>query len=291
MAALAAAAYPSANSFAQKSKDDSNAPYQAKPWPADSSGASFKTKPIPPLKTIPPSAFNTSSSPITQFVEYRSQDQMSPSDRALAISIKPTIQENATLAGFDFEGAKWTYQQIVCKALPEHLFLLFKDDNGTGDVSLFSVAIPINSNHQVRVIPIRRRGFALFSPAPVNPLTISAFNRIRAGEPASKSADWLSISLCYAALTGAHPELSPMLNQSSGTDDSLAFPPTLQVETNGNSTVRFVDETEPRQPREWALSFDVKGQLLKVTEFPTPTFTIRQIPPLPENHAAALDSH
>jgi hypothetical protein len=72
-------------------------------------------------------------------------------------------------------------------------------------VSVFTVSIPRGGDGRVRIIPIQRRGYSLFSPAPINALTISAFNHIRAEEH-PKAPDWLGTGLCYAALAGAHPQ-------------------------------------------------------------------------------------
>jgi hypothetical protein len=132
------------------------------------------------------------------------------------------------------------------------------------------------------VIPIQRRGYALYSPAPINRLTISTFNQIRADEPTSKDSDWLATSLCYAAFTGTHPEISLPPGQTAHPELSLSFPPTLEVAAGGESTVRFVDVATGRQPREWALTFDSDGRLLKVSDFLSPAFPVT---PLPETSA------
>lgn len=209
---------------------------------------------------------------------YLSQGQMSAADRALAAGADPTIRDAATLAGMELDTGKWVYQQLACRALPDHLFLIFTADNGPGDVSIFSAAIPRGGNGRIRVIPVERRGYSLFSPAAVNPLTVAAFNRIRADEPANKSADWLATALCYAALAGAHPAISPSPKDTKDAGSALVFPPTLEIGDLGESTVRFVDVSTERQPTEWALTFSQKGQLLKVDHFATPNFAVTPIP-------------
>jgi hypothetical protein len=139
-------------------------------------------------------------------LEFRFFDQMSPRDRDLAAGAESTIGERAGFAGLEFNQGKWSYQQVVCSALPGHLFLQFTRNNGIGDVSVFSASIPRSGDGQVRIIPILRRGYSLFSPAPINALTISAFNHIRAEEQAGETPYWLATGLCYAALAGAHPK-------------------------------------------------------------------------------------
>ena len=273
--ALASCSLSLAAQEAQSKSDASPAPYAVTPVPDVSSGDSYKSRPVPAFQG------ETPQSSSAELIEFRSQSQMTQPDRDLAEGAQASIREEAALAGIEFEQGNWTYQQIVCQALPGHLFLLYKGESGAGDISLFSAAIAHVGNSHPRIIPIQRRGFSLFSPAPVNPLTIAAFNRIRSSEPETQKADWLATALCYAALTGAHPETATMPDKSPDTGLSLSFPPTLEVGNYGESTVRFVDVASPRQPKEWALTFDAKGKLLKVANSAVPTYAIKPITVLP----------
>jgi hypothetical protein len=263
---------------AQSSVDSSSTESQGTPLPSDLSGSSYKARPIAPVPVSPAFSANVPESAKIDPLEYRSPDEMTAEDRALAANADAKIREGATLAGMEFEQGKWTHQQLVCRALPDHVFLLFENDNGPGDVSLFSAAIPRGSAGRLRIIPIERRGYSLFSPAPVNALTVTAFNRIRADEPENKSADWLATALCYAALAGARPAVTPSQEKAAGNDIALAFPPTLELDDAGDSTVRFVDVASAPNPSEWALTFNAKGQLLNVVHFPTPAFSAVPIP-------------
>jgi hypothetical protein len=265
-------------SVAQSGANSSDSSATAKPLPSDLSGSSYKSRPIPRVAIIAPFASSVSSSGTTDPLEYRSGDRMPETDRALAANADPKIREAAALAGIEFDKGRWSVRQLVCSALPGHLFLIFEADNGPGDVSLFSAAIPRAGNGRVRIVPIERRGYSLFSPAPINALTVAAFNRIRSEEPENQSADWLATALCYAALAGAHPAISPAQKDPSGAKMPLAFPPTLEVGSSGDSTVRFVDGSTARQPTEWALTFSQKGRLLKVDRFATPNFAVTPIP-------------
>jgi len=239
---------------------------------------SYPARPVPQAKTLTPFSTNASSSGIGQFIVYRPLEQMSQSDRDLAAKTQPAIRDAAAFAGIDFDKEKWRYRQLECQALPGHLFLLFAGDSGDGDASLFSAAIPLAGKGRVRVIPVARRGFSLFSPAPVNLLAMAAFNRIRAQEPASPPPDWLSTGLCYAALTEPRSEVSASPSPSPEANIALSFPPTLEVGVDGESTVRFVNVAEPRQPMQWALTFDRKGQLVEVRHFPTPAYATTIVP-------------
>lgn len=237
----------------------------------------YAAKPVPQAKTVTPFSSNTSSG-IGHFVVYRPREEMSQSDRDLAAKTLPAIRDAAVFAGIEFDKEKWSYRQLECQALPGHLFLLFAGNSGVSDASLFSAAIQRAGKGRVRVIPVERRGFSLFSPAPVNLLAMAAFNRIRADEPAGPPPDWLSTGLCYAALTEPRLEVSASPSPSPEANLALSFPPTLEIGVDGESTVRFVNVAEPRQPMQWALTFDAKGQLVKVEHLPTPVYATTIVP-------------
>jgi len=275
---------------AQTSQTPPEIPYPVKPLPPETSTMPYPAKPVPQGKNLNPFSSDVSPSGIAQFIVYRPLEEMSPSDRDLAAKSQPAIREAAAFAGIEFEKEKWHYRQLQCQALPGHLFLLYAGDSGVGDASLFSAAIPRTGKGRVRIIPVERRGFSLFSPAPVNELAVAAFNRIRAQEPAGPPPDWLSTSLCYAALTEPRSQVSASSRPSSGTNRApeanparepniaLSFPPTLEVGVDGESTIRFVNVAEPRQPMQWALTFDPKGRLIKVEHFPTPAYATTIVP-------------
>jgi len=246
--------------------------------PSNSSGAFYKTRPVPATEIVAPFSLDASPAESANPVEFRSESQMSEMDRNLAASAEPSIREGATMAGIDFNTGKWSYQELVCQALPGHVFLLFDENNGAGDRSLFSAAIPRSGAGRVRIIPIQRRGYSLFSPAPVNALAIAAFNRIRVDESASNTADWLATAWCYAALTGSHLEASPLPSKSADANLALSFPPTIEITSYGNAIVRFVDVAAARQPMQWALTFNSKGKLLGVARSATPLYDVKLLP-------------
>ncbi len=201
--------------------------------------------------------------PVTA-LEFRPYDRMTQQDRDLAADGESSIEERAGFAGLEFNQGKWNYQQIVCPALPNHLLLQFTRNNGTGDVSVFSASIPRGDSGRVRIIPILRRGYSLFSPAPINALTISAFNRIRAEEHPIDPPQWLATGLCYAALAGAHPQIGPPeVNEIK----KLPAPPPgrIFIPMHGGAVISFVDAAAIPRPMQWTMTFNGKGKLLKAT--------------------------
>ncbi len=197
-------------------------------------------------------------------IQLLSSAEMTSHDRDLVADAESSIQERAGVENLEFDQAGWTYHQVVCPALPGHLFLRFSRNDGTRDMSMFSVAIPRNGDGRVHIIPIVRRGYSLFSPAPIAALTVAAFNRIRAEENADHRADWLGTGLCYAALAGANPQAGDAKSTSAGLEGvPITMPPTLLITGDGGAIVRFADVSAVPHPMEWSMIFDAKGKLVK----------------------------
>jgi len=225
------------------------------PQPSRVRKAAPRPMPFPPA--------SETSEPVAS-LEFLPYERITQQDRDLEADAESSISERAGFAGLEFNQSKWNYQQVVCPALPNHLFLQFTRNNGTGDVSVFSVSIPRGGDGRVRIIPILRRGYSLFSPAPINALTISAFNHIRAEEHPAKAPDWLGTGLCYAALAGAKPEIGP----PEETDfRKLPVAPAGRevVPLHGGAVIRFTDVAAISRPMEWTMTFNGKGKLLKAT--------------------------
>jgi len=253
---------------------------QAQAGPSDSTHAQ-QGKPVP--EVVRPMPFPIASPvPRTALaVEFRAAEKMTEKDRLLEADAESAIGEKAGFADLGFNVGKWSYQQIVCPALPNHLFLGFTRNNGVGDVSLFSASIPRNGEGRVRIIPIQRRGYSFFSPAPINALTISAFNHIRAEEQSDQAPDWAGTALCYAALAGAHPEAE--VPADSAADRKYPQNPhaILNIPDRGGAIIEFTDVTVRPRPMTWTLSFNGKGRLLKATHAPAGLIAAKAVPAIP----------
>src|SRR5579863_3455873 len=212
-------------------------------------------------------------------IEFISPDKMSEKDKLLEADAESSIQERTGWAAMDFNQGTWNYRQLVCPALPNHLFLQFTRNNGAGDVSVFSASIPRNGEGRVRIIPIQRRGYSLFSPAPINALTISAFNHIRAEEKAGRTPDWLMTGLCYAALAGAHPETVLLPDTLAAQKFPAAPPATLEIPLKGGAVIHFVDVAAAPHPMQWTMTFDGKGKLLRAGHSVAPLITAKGVAP------------
>lgn len=121
---------------------------------------------VPPPVSPTPFSTDASTRHSAFSVEFRPADRMTEADRLLAADAESSIAEHAGLNGFEFEQGRWSYQQVVCPALPHHLFLQYTRNNGVGDVTVFSASIPRGGEGRVRIIPILRRSYSLFRPRP-----------------------------------------------------------------------------------------------------------------------------
>ena len=240
----------------------------------------FKGRPVPTPIEPKPFSVEAPKKKVPFTIEFRPAEEMSEKDRLLVADAESSIAEHAGFAGFELDQTTWSYQQMVCPALPNHLFLRYMRNNGTGDVSVFSASIPRDGEGRVRVIPILRRGYSLFSPAPINALTISAFNHIRAEEPDLNSTEWLGNGLCYAALAGAHPQIVSADARPAIDKPIPAFIAVLDVQTlpkKGVQVIRFADASAAPRPMEWTMTFTRQGKLIKATHFAAPMMSVRPV--------------
>lgn len=236
----------------------------------DGSGPQKKhTRILPPATDVnSPFAVDAPASQRATAIAFLQRDSMTAQDRQAVHDALPEIQRKAAARGFDLDRGAWSYEQIACPVFPAHILLLFSRDGGIGDVSRFSAIVPRDAGESVHVLPILRRSYALFTPAAVNPVTIAAFNVLRAHEHPGQKVDWLATGLCYAALTGNAVQLSSPANASGTKPFSPAMNSLLQVEEDGSAVVRFFDSEDPVQVEAWSLTFDKNGHLNNVAITP-----------------------
>lgn len=230
------------------------------------------------LQTGPASPFplNQEEPPATTDVEFRSPNHMTEADRQLEAGSQSDIAQRARFQNFQFDEGNWNWQQIACRALPNHLFLRFTRDNGAGDRSIFSVSIP-RGKGRLRLIPVRRRGYSLYSPAPSNDGAVAVFNQIRREDGPNPNAGWLETGLCYAALTGANPSVGALIGNAA-LDSPTPPLAEMTVTLDGGATVTFTDQAARPNPMLWSLRFGPKGALLSVKREPAARNKRRIVP-------------
>lgn len=240
---------------------------------------STRWKPVPAPVAPAPFAVDSADLANHRSIEFRPADQMSQADQLLATDAESSIAERAGMSGLDFQQGTWSYQQVVCPALANHLFLQYTRNGGAGDVSIFTASIPRNGEGRVRIIPIRRRGYSLFSPAPINALTLSTFNHIRAEEPEGQRAKgWLGNGLCYVALAGGHPRLPAPEAEPTPGHPVPAIAAFLDVKNNDGEVIRFADEAAQPHPMLWSMTFTRSGRLVKAAHTPALVYSEKPVP-------------
>jgi hypothetical protein len=232
---------------------------------------------VPPAVNAQPFATDSGRSHAVRTIEFIQQNRMSQQDKLIAANAESSVTERAHWGGFSLEDGSWNYQQVVCPSFPGHLFLRYTRNLGARDLTVFSASIPRDGG-RVRIIPILKRSYSLFSPAPINALTISAFNHIRAEEHGRDRMDWLEDGLCYAALAGANPMAASPYTQPKLGRPVPAVTAVLATEEKGGEVMRFVDAAGKPKPMEWKLTFDRNGRLVKVTHLPAPMRAIHAVP-------------
>lgn len=272
--------------------DSQGSPQQVKvlPVPVDvEPAAGFNRKILPAPESVlagVPFDINGGNSAPANSIRVLAAAEMSRHDRDLAADAESSIRERAGFENLEFNEGAWTYRQLVCPALPNHLLLRFTRHDGARDMSMFSAAVPRNGEGRVHIIPIVRKGYSLFSPAPVGALTIAAFNRIRREENSQATADWLGTGLCYAALAGANPQTHLQVGASEHGSAEIeempeVLPPTLMITANSGAVIRFADVSSWSHPMEWNMIFDRNGKLLKATHSPADAIRYRGQPVRP----------
>jgi hypothetical protein len=193
---------------------------------------------------------------------------MSAADRALADENQEEIERRANLQGFGLSrgdrASGWGYEQAVCPVFPEHVVLEYSKDNGEGDITLFTAVVPRGGDGHVRVIPVQRRGYSLFTPSPSNAITLNDFNHIVKEEGHGPDPDWLTLGLCYAALAGGHVRAALMAANTEQEQYPLLVPAKLTVAYKGGAVVRFADTTPHVKNMDWVMTFGADGRLMKV---------------------------
>lgn len=234
---------------------------QSQPSTSSETSAGIKIKQLdtkPPRTVFP----IDDKSPARTQLEFRTLDQMTAVDRQLAEESQGEIARRAAFQGFNLaDGSGWGYEQAVCPVFPNHLILDYSRVDGRGDVTLFSVAIPRADGH-VRVIPVRRRSYSLWTPSSSNAITLNDFNHMVMEGGTGLSPDWLTLGLCYAALAGGHVRaalVSEIPNQFP-----LYPPAQLNIEKKGSASVDFTDVTPGVSAMQWRLDFTSTGRLQKV---------------------------
>jgi hypothetical protein len=227
---------------------------------------------FPGVAAVPISTTPLSVPPSVIALDHLEPGQMNAADYDVVSNLSPELSKQAALANFDISNPGWHYQQIVCPAFPDYVFLAFSrgaDDSGS---SRFVAMLPRNTA-QVRIISTYAHGLLPFDASWNRPGTFEVFNGMlrqeRGTTPLSHARNWLMIAVCYAELSGYPVQV---LNYSPLPDESLdllrldANQPQMLIESDQSADVTFSDVSRPTLTTNWTIHFDRHGQITSASK-------------------------
>ena len=227
---------------------------------------------FPGVKPVPIATTPLSVPPSVIALDHLEPGQMSAADYDVVSNLSPELSKQAALANFDISNPGWRYQQILCPAFPDYVFLAFTHGADESGSSHFVAMLPRNSA-QVRVVSTYAHGLLPFDASWNRPGTFEVFNGMlrqeRGTTPLSHARNWLMIAVCYAELSGYPVQV---LNYSPLPDKSLdllrldANQPQMVIESDQSADVTFSDVSRPTITTNWSLHFDRHGQITSASK-------------------------
>jgi hypothetical protein len=222
--------------------------------------------PVPIANTplsVPPSVIG---------LEYLDPGQMNAADYDVVSNLSPELSKQAALANFDISNPGWQYQQIVCPAFHDHVFLAFTHGADESGSSRFVAMLPRDSS-QVRIVSTYAHGLLPFDASWNRPGTFEVFNGMlrqeRGMTPLSHARNWLMIAVCYAEVSGYPVQVlnySPIPAQSLDLLRLDANQPQMFIESDQSADVTFSDVSQPTITTNWTLHFDRHGQITSASK-------------------------
>ena len=213
--------------------------------------------------------------------------EMSAAARALLQQREVEVSSAAAFYGFDISDSHWTYQQIICRSLPDHMMLSFENDSAKHGSSHFVAVVPANGD-KVQVVTDYAHGLLPFHAAWEKSAAYEAFNRMtmsdRGEHELGPESHWLNLSMCFVALTG-HPPSVAVPQQSVEASEALTkrngSTPIIMIDPGKDAEVDFSDVSTARTGN-WRLRFDNRGRLTKAVLDTVDPLKTRVVPMLSE---------
>lgn len=222
---------------------------------------------FPGVSAFPIGKTPLSAPPSVISLDHLEPAQMSAADYEVVSNLSAELSRQAALANFDISGPAWHYQQIVCPAFPDYVFLAFTHGADESGSSRFVAMLPRNSA-QVRIVSTYAHGLLPFEASWNRPGTFEVFNGLlreeRGTTPLSHARNWLLIAVCYAELSGYPVQV---LNYTPRPEPSLDFlrldanQPQMIIESDQSADVTFSDVSRPTITTNWSLHFNRHGQI------------------------------
>src|SRR6202166_4918037 len=224
--------------------------------------ATATNSPFAGITTVSIGTTPLASSPAVIALDRLEPNQMSNADYEVVSNLSAELSKQAALANFDISSDAWHYQQIVCPAFPDYVFLAFTHGPDESGSSRFVALLPRN-DAQVRIVSTYAHGLLPFEASWNRPGSFEVFNgmlRQERGEtPVSYAPNWLMISVCYAELSGYPVQVLNTIPRPDLTMDLLrldANQPQMVIGADRNVQVTFSDVSRPTITTNWTLHFD-----------------------------------
>jgi hypothetical protein len=197
--------------------------------------------------------------------------EMKAADRELLQQRELDVSRAAAFYGFDISDSHWTYQQILCRSLPDHLMLTFENDSAEHGASHFVAVVPANGD-KVQVVTEYAHGLLPFHAAWEKSAAYEAFNRMMASDRGEHElgpqSHWLNLGMCFVALTGRVPHVAVPAQDIAASEALVkrnGSTPIILIEPDKDAEVLFSDVSDAQRTGNWRLRFDNKGRLTKAT--------------------------
>ncbi len=229
--------------------------------------ATATNAPFPGVTPVPIGTTSLSSSPKVIALDHLEPNQMNQADYEVVSNLSAELSKQAALANFDISSSAWHYQQIVCPAFPDYVFLAFTHGPDESGSSRFAALLPRN-DAQVRIVSTYAHGLLPFEASWNRPGTFEVFNGMlrqeRGTAPLSYAPNWLLIAVCYAELSGYPVQVLNVIPNPGPTLDMLrlgANRPQMVIGGDQSVDVTFSDVSRPTLTTNWTIHFDRHGQV------------------------------
>jgi hypothetical protein len=227
---------------------------------------------FPGVTPVPIATTPLSVPPSVISLEHLDPGQMSAADYDVVSNLSPELSKQATLANFDISNPGWHYQQIVCPAFPDYVFLAFAHGADESGSSRFAAMLPRN-DARVRIVSTYAHGLLPFDASWNRPGTFEVFNGMlrqqRGTKPLSYARNWLMIAVCYAELSGYPVQVlnyTPLPAQSLDLLRLDANQPQMVIEGDQSADVTFSDVSRPGITTNWTLHFNRHGEITSASK-------------------------
>ena len=229
--------------------------------------ASKAQGPFPGVTPLPIRNTPLSRTPTVLGLDRLDPAQMSAADDEVVRNLSAELSKQAALGSFDISQPAWHYQQVVCPAFSDYVFLSFSHGADASGSSHFTAVLP-RSDARVRVVSTYAHGALPFAAAWNRPGTLEVFNgmlrRQRGLAPIGHARNWLMIAVCYAELSGYPVQVvndTPLPNTTVDLLRLDANQPQMTIAPDQSADITFSDVSRPGDTTNWSLHFDRRGQI------------------------------